>query len=97
MSHQLGSKNPNWKGGRYITSTGYVRVLKKDHKFADHDGHILEHRLIWEKYNKACLLPWILVHHKNENKQDNRVENLEPISRNEHCRIHRIKSGVELN
>ena len=29
-----------------------------------------------------------MVHHKNENKQDNRLENLELVSRADHARFH---------
>jgi hypothetical protein len=46
-----------------------------------------EHVLIWEKHNKKLPDGWI-VHHINEDKKDNRIENLKAMSLLEHNRIH---------
>jgi len=78
----------NWKGGRILSHEYYI-VYKPDHHFADNKGYVKEHRLVWEEYHNACLLPWAIVHHINGNKTDNRPENLDVMSPEEHCGLHK--------
>jgi hypothetical protein len=47
-----------------------------------------EHRYLMERHLGRKLDCNELVHHINENKRDNRIENLEVISRSEHSRFH---------
>ncbi|GAH60207.1 unnamed protein product, partial [marine sediment metagenome] len=76
-----GEKNPNWKGGRRISGDGYILVKLQLADFfypmARKDGYVLEHRLAMAKQLHRCLLPWEVVHHKNEIKNSNELENLE--------------------
>ena len=74
--HWVKSKNPRWKGGKYLTKDGYKTVLIPNHPFCNQQGYILEHRLVMEKYLNRYLDPKETVHHINEMKDDNRIENL---------------------
>ncbi|KKM21684.1 hypothetical protein LCGC14_1632930 [marine sediment metagenome] len=79
--------NPAWKGGRVITSEGYVwiKLQPTDHFFAmANSGHyVLEHRLVMAKHLGRTLLKTETVHHKGlrykdiKNRSDNLRDNLE--------------------
>ena len=70
-------KAPNWRGGRYLNSHGYVKVYEPDHPQADSMGYISEHRLMMEEIVGRPLDRQESVHHKNGDRADNRAENLQ--------------------
>ena len=70
-----GSKSPSWKGGR-VNHKGYILIHHPHHPFANSQGYIFEHRLIMEKHIKRFLLPTEVIHHINEIRDDNKIENL---------------------
>lgn len=53
----------------------------------------LVHRLVWEEHNGE-IPDGMDVHHKNGNKHDYSIDNLELISRTEHHRLHALKHGL---
>jgi len=79
-----GSGHPDWKGGRLIDKSGYILVYNPDHPYTrrPRKKYVLEHRLVMEKSLQRYLLPGEVVHHKNKDKQDNRLENLELFHKN---------------
>lgn len=86
----IGSSNPNWKGGKYITGDGYVSILCPDHSRANKHGYIFEHILIVEKKLKRSLSKKEVVHHIDMDRQNNDPENLRVFSTNgDHFSYHR--------
>lgn len=71
-----GDKNPNWKGGRLIDKDGYILIYKPNHPNKNAIGYVREHRLVMEKKLKRLLKMTEVVHHINNIKDDNRIENL---------------------
>jgi hypothetical protein len=74
---RTGSDNPCWKGGRSISSEGYILVRMPDSPMAGPNGYVREHRVIMAAHIGRDLLPEEVVHHINGDKTDNRIENLE--------------------
>ena len=68
----------NWTGGRIIKS-GYVFVFKPDHPSVQNreDKRVLEQRIVMEEHLGRILEHWEMVIHKNHDRTDNRIENLE--------------------
>lgn len=83
-----GKFSANFNGGKYIDDKGYVKILRPDHP-KNIRGYIYEHRAVIEQYLGRMLQPWETVHHINEVKTDNRVENLFLCTVPEHSAIHR--------
>ena len=78
------NKNPRWNGGRRIRGDGYIQIKASNHYSVNEEGYIREHRLVMEKYLRRKLKDDELIHHKNGNVKDNRIENLEITNRAEH-------------
>ena len=73
----------NWKGGRRKTVAGYVDIYQPNHPFVNRNKCVREHRLVMEKHLGRYLKPEEIVHHINNIKDDNRIENLK-LFQNDH-------------
>jgi NTP pyrophosphatase (non-canonical NTP hydrolase) len=81
-----------------------IKVYSPNHPHKDKDSRVLKHRLIVEenyllfdlKYfdfinGKYYLKRNIDVHHKDFNHDNNSINNLEPITRSEHTKLHNLQ------
>jgi hypothetical protein len=58
------------------------------------DGGVYLHRAVWEHHN-GPIPPRHQIHHKDENKVNNDISNLECVDISKHRRDHMIAAGVE--
>lgn len=78
----------NWDDG-FVDNRGRFRVYRPDCPSAFEDGYALRAHVVWwlkhgERHPKNTEL-----HHKDEVKLNDRIENLEPLTRSEHRKRHR--------
>lgn len=82
-----------WKIEKIVSKGDYNYALIKDHPFATENGYVLEHRIIMENHLNRILNPNEVVHHINESKKDNRIENLQLMKVGEHESMHGLQKG----
>lgn len=62
---------------RWLDKSGYVRVYRPGHIQASKRGDMFEHRMVMADHLGRALFPNENVHHKDGNRQNNAIENLE--------------------
>src|SRR3990172_13326231 len=80
-----GSLNPRWNGGQSINQDGYRLVSAPLHPMARPTGYALEHRLVMAEHLGRVLHEDEIVHHRNRDTLDNRIQNLQLVTREEHA------------
>lgn len=88
---QTGEGHHSWKGGRYKTVRGYIRVRAIGNPSASPNGDMYEHRLVMEQVLGRRLKRTEIVHHINGIKTDNRPENLVVTTQSKHAADHQRK------
>lgn len=94
-NHATGKANSRWSGGRRTTSHGYIAVrVPTDHPHGwgpaslKRFKYAYEHTVVLMESLGRPLRTNETVHHKNGDRTDNRIENLELLTRSEHALEH---------
>lgn len=82
------SRKMNGSGHKKMRDDGYVAVYYPSHPMSRKDGYVMEHRLIMEAHIGRFIERNEVVHHINHIRSDNRLENLQLMSFQEHAGLH---------
>lgn len=88
IKSRKGKPSPNFKGGKIKSVHGYVHLWMPDHPNANKSGYVLEHRYVMSESVGRPLFGHEDVHHINHIKDDNRIENLELLTKSDHTKKH---------
>jgi len=89
-----GEANPNWRGGQWVSNEGRVFIRIPDNERHLHptrrkDGYIQRHQYVWNTaHPEDPVREGDVIHHRNEDRTDDRLENLEKTTQSEHAREH---------
>jgi len=97
-----GELNSSFISDIKVSSYGYILVRNNIHPLTMSDGYMFFHRLIMEEFLRSTgqykyltivdgidvLTNEYIVHHKDENKLNNTLDNLEIMSLSEHTQLH---------
>ena len=94
-NHAKGEKNGKWNGGKMLSSHGYVLVrVSKDHPHAivfgdqGYYGYCYEHIFVMTEHLGRPLKDGEIVHHKDGNKENNDLSNLDLLEKSIHAKHH---------
>lgn len=76
--------------------TGYVRIWFPGHPLAGRDGYVLEHRLVWFEHH-GDIPAGHEVHHKDHDRSNNDIGNLELLTEAEHQAEHNQPGTLRQN
>ena len=83
-----GKGHPRWATEKRFKN-GYPKIrVGKSHPLGDSTGWCYEHLLVWVGAGNARPVKGQAIHYINENKEDNRLENLELIASKRHAQHH---------
>lgn len=85
--------SPPWEPWTVVKKGLYLYARIPNHPNATANGYVLEHRAVAENCLGRLLLPEEHIHHLNEDKHDNRPENLCILDRATHSAYHGRKRG----
>ena len=85
-----------WEIKGTISKGDYNYALVPGHPKATDKNYVLEHRVVMENYLGRLLKDDEVVHHKDGNKKNNDIKNLEVMSVEKHSTNHAIMKGREI-
>ena len=84
-----------WNIRKSVKKGDYLYAVVPEHPKATKNGYVLYHRVVMENHIQRLLAENEVVHHKDENKKNNDITNLEIKNFITHIKEHQAHRGIE--
>lgn len=81
-------------GEPYINTSGYI-YIKVENLDTGRKYNVPQHRFIWEEANGKKIPKGYVIHHKDGNKKNNTVGNLQLMTRAAHKKLHKQYRNIK--
>lgn len=78
----------NWNDG-YLDNRGRFRVYRPDYPRVYNEGYALRAHVVWWLHKRRCHPKNMELHHKDGNRVNDVITNLQPLSNSQHQKFHR--------
>lgn len=85
-----------WNIQKTVSKGDYVYAIVPEHPKATKNHYVLLHRVIMENLIGRMLTDEEIVHHKDHNKKNNSIENLQLMERRSHSQMHSREHGRQM-
>jgi hypothetical protein len=93
-NHARGPQNAKWNNGLAVHEDGYLKVqVGKGHPMADPNGYAYLHAIVWIAAGNPAPQTDELIHHRDRVKTNNKIDNLELMTRSDHAKEHDAERG----
>lgn len=82
-----------WKIEKTVKKGDYMYAIVRDHPYRTKNDYVLLHRVVMENHLGRLLDKDEVVHHKDKDKFNNAIENLEVLTKEQHAALHGKQAG----
>ena len=94
-NHSSGSNHYRWNETLVRTDGYSLTRVGTGHPLEQANGYALVHWVVWVSAGNEKPGPGEVLHHINEDREDNRIENLRLMTNSEHRRMHAIEEQAQ--
>ena len=85
-----------WEIRKEVSKGEYKYAVVPEHPKATKNNYVLLHRIVMENYLGRLLEDNEIVHHKDHNKKNNSIDNLELMNKEVHAYLHNKEKGRQM-
>lgn len=85
-----------WNIRKEVNKGDYIYAVVPEHPKATKNHYVLMHRVVMENFLGRMLTDDEVVHHKDRNKKNNDISNLELMNKNLHVQMHVREHGRQV-
>src|SRR6185312_479482 len=85
-----------WQIEKLVSKGDYIYARVPSHTNSTKNGYVLHHRIVMENHIGRLLTKDEIVHHKDHDRKNNVITNLDIMTNSAHAKMHGLKHGRKM-